>query len=84
MIGSLGYHWFLDIFDGGGSGTKNEFGIKSFLFQVVFFFKMMADMWIDLIIVASKNLHGFSMYGIVTYIYHKFKPNVGKYTCARV
>ena len=37
---------------GGGSGTKNEFGIKSCLFQVVFFFKMMTDMWIDLIIVA--------------------------------
>ena len=22
-----------------------------------------------------------SMYGIFTYIYHRFMPNVGKYTC---
>ena len=48
VIGSVGHHWFLDIFDG-CSGTKNEFGIEPCLFQFVFLLKMMTDMWIDLI-----------------------------------
>ena len=56
-------------------------GHVPFLFQKSFF----GTFFKDPNVVGRLRIQGpiCSMYGIFTYIYHKFKPNVGKYTIHR-